>query len=200
MRRPWLITLLLGVGCLVAGCGAGLATREDKYLGSYLQNQVGYRYHFRGTGSRFASMDWEVLFKKGNKVQIVETGRGVRAAMVFRTGRDAIELVYFGEKSPYGNHLRNRGNLHQVWLHTPLEVGTRWEDRQAVYEIIAVDEKLALPVGQRRALKVKKTYKELDATEYMYFVRGLGFVKSEYVSGEVRVTTELETIRLSGKT
>lgn len=194
MRGTWLAVVLTGIIFLNTGCGIGKATREDKFLNEYFQNRVGYKYHFEGRGSKFAAMDWEVVYKEGDRVQIVETSHGTRAALVYKIGRDSLELVHFDETSPYRNHLRDRNNQHQVLLHTPLDTDTRWEDRHTVREIVSLGEEIQLPLGKYQTLKVKKQYKDLDATEYIYYVKGLGFVKSEYISNGVSVITQLESI------
>lgn len=194
MKKVVLVFLLSIFTSIQAGCGVGRATWEDQFLHEYFQCKVGYKYHFRGTGSRFATMDWEIMYREGNRVQVLETSRGVKAALVYRVGDRSIDLIHFDETNPRRNHLHDHNNQHQVVLHVPLEKGARWEDRYTVREVVAVDEKITLPGGEYRAIKVKKQYKGLDAVEYNYFVKGLGFVKSEYITGDVRVITELDKI------
>ena len=194
MRWLRLVLVLAVVGCLVVGYAAGKIAPGEQFVPEYFQHKVGNCYHFHGTGSLLATMDWEVVEQEKNRVQIVQTIRGAKAALVYRWGPQRLELIYYGEDYPYENHLWKRSNIREVVLQAPLRLGSRWQDKYTEREIVALDEVVELSCGRYEALKVKKQYRHLDAVEYEYYVRGMGLVKSEYRSGEIGITTKLEEL------
>lgn len=197
---------------LAAGCSALSKTPQPgggqevtpppaptlKKPGDYFPLTVGSSWQYLGEGNEYASFKRWVLFAGGNRAQTKTDNGGTVLAAVFEVTDNAVTRIFMqGEEYEDTNFLDAPPNDSTVILKAPLAVGTRWQDPKGITrEIAALDAAADTPAGTfENCIKVKVT--DQNSIIFEYYREGVGMVKSEFTSGESRVTSTLEkyTIR-----
>lgn len=164
---------------------------------AYFPLTVGSYWHYRGEGNEYATFKREVLFVKNDRAQIKEDNGGTVSAAVFKIADDAITRIFFiGEQYENTNLLDEAPRENVVILKTPLSVGTRWDTPNGPREIVDVKATVDTPVGKFvDCLKIK--IEGAGSTIYEYYKEGVGMVKREFISGDTRVTSTLESYKIN---
>lgn len=118
-------------------------------------------------------------------------------AAVFEVTDSAVTRIFIkGEEYDETNFLDAPPNENTIILKASLEVGTRWVDQKgASREIVDIDATITTPAGKFvKCIKVKIT--DHNSTILEYYKEGVGMVKSEFVSGDTRVTSSLEKFNI----
>lgn len=195
---------VLSVGFLVLLIVVTLAcARQPQKVGGevepYLPLQVGNQWSYSGTGSEYADYTERVLFQDGNRVQLKRENPGTTMALIYEVNPNNIALVYSQEEFYEDrNILSVSDNRQEVILQGPAVVGTTWRAGDRKYEITENNGTVKVPAGTfKHCLKVRSTFEGSDHQIIQYYARGVGLVKSEFISGNDRVVSELEnyTIR-----
>lgn len=194
---------------VVTSCGNGVALDEEgvnssllseKELSSYFPSKEGMYFEFAGVGNEFASFNKEIKFKNDSLVQIHENNGGTQIAKVYRiTDEKVIQLIeqaeFYSEKNLLSN-IEENIQFEEVILQTPLEVGNSWISGDSKREIVAVDEKIEIPVGEySEVIKVRITPTDENRKFeiYEYYAKEAGLIMRESVGEGYKVTSMLES-------
>lgn len=202
MKRPFIFMILLAmvisVGCLnpTEPNPQPDSAPPVSDLADLFPLTKGSSWQYQGEGNEFASFSREVVFANENKGQIRENNGGTISAAVFEVTDEAITLIFFqGEAYEETDFLDQQPSENIVILKKPLEVGTSWEEQTGNREIVSVDAIVDTPAGQfENCIKVEITGG--DSTVIEYFKDGVGMVKREFISGDTRVTSSLESFNV----
>lgn len=170
------------------------APAVEPALKDYFPLTVGSAWYYQGEGNEYASFSRKVVFAEGSRAQIREDTGGTVAASVFETTEEAVTRIYFqGEAYEDKNLLGVQPNDSTVLLKKPLAVGTSWlPPKGGKREIVDLNAAVTVPAGSFEKL-VKVKISDENSTMYEYYGRGVGLVKREFISGETRVTSSLES-------
>lgn len=172
--------------------GTGVQTPAKK-PGDYFPLTKGSSWQYLGEGNEYASFNRLVLFTKENRSQMKWDNGGTVGAAVFETTDSAVTRIFMqGEGYDETNFLDVPPSEHIIILKAPLEVGNRWENQKGdIREIVDTSATITTPAGTfENCIKIKISYP--GSTIYEYYKDGAGMVKSEFISGDTRVTSTLE--------
>ncbi len=166
-------------------------------LSDYFPLSKGSTWAYKGEGNEYASFTREVLYVEENLAQVKENNGGTISASVFATTENAITRIFFeGEEYEEVNYLNEESDDSTIILKAPLEKGTKWEGPIDVREIVETDATVETSAGQfQNCIKV-----EIDgqnSTMFEYFKDGIGLVKREFVSGDNKVISSLESYHIN---
>lgn len=167
--------------------------------GDYFPLTRGSVWEYEGSGNEYASFTREVLFTAGNRSQVREDNGGTVSAAVFETTEDAVvRVINRAESYEQVNMLNSEDEERTIILKAPLKIGTRWHQGDLLCEIVATDSAVETPAGVfTDCLKIKKKGSSDDVI-YEYYKKGVGMVKREFISGDLRVTSSLKEYRVAG--
>lgn len=153
---------------------------------------LGYTWEYAGEGNEYAAFNRKVVFADNNLYQIREDNGGTVSAAVFKVSPSDITRVFFkGEAYGEESYLKSEPNESMTILKIPLIVGTKWQEPNGTREIVSINEVVSTPSGNYSdCIKVKISSQ--DSTVYEYFKDGIGMVKREFGSGEVKITSSLK--------
>jgi len=162
----------------------------------YFPLTKGSTWQYLGEGNEFASFTREVIFASENRAQIKEDNGGTVSAAVFETTDETVTRIFFqGEAYVNEDFLNAEPNDNLVILKTPLQVGTKWETADSTREIIDLNASLDTPAGKfDQLLKIKITFP--DSVIFEYYKDGVGMVKREFESEDIKVTSTLEKFEI----
>ncbi len=184
------LTLFLFVGCAnpTPTPPTPAPSGNDKpniNIAEYLPLKEGNKWSYEGIGNEFASYTQEVTHEKDNKYQVVVYS-GTVTANRYEVTEDSIlhtyrEHEYYEDKSI----LDNPNNLDATLLKLPFEVDADWISEDNSYEIFSVNSTVQVPAGTfADCVVVKITYKDSGNSSFLYYKKGVGMVKSEYMLDE----------------
>lgn len=214
-RNHRIITYVILLGILVsltiAGCAGptrGVPEGEDKAQrgqmqpakkpGDYFPLTRGSNWYYKGEGNEYASFSRTVIYTRNNRAQMRMDNGGTVGAEVVEVTDNAVTRIFFkGEEYQETNFLDEPPNDQTVLLKAPLEVGSRWGDPEGgSREIVDVNAAVSVPAGTfENCITVKIT--NSNSTLFEYYKDGVGLVKREFVSGDVRVTSSLEEFKIN---
>ncbi len=176
----------------ITGCNSPL--NQPVLPGDYFPLTTGSSWVYQGEGNEYAAFKREVLFNQDNLSQLTENNGGTIITAIFETTDNSITRIYF-EPESYNpaNLLENRFiiNDNTIILKSPIKVGTAWGEANEKKEIIDITAKVDTPAQLfEDCIKIKITYP--DSIIYEYYHRGIGLVKREFQSGNLRITSTLE--------
>ncbi|MGB9792206.1 MAG: hypothetical protein ACPLTR_06475 [Thermacetogeniaceae bacterium] len=175
-------------------------TEQDNVAkpGDYFPLTKGSIWEYEGSGNEYASFTREVLFTEGNRSQVKEDNGGTVSAAVFETTENAVvRVINRAEAYEPVNMLNSEDEERTVILKAPLKVGTEWRQGDTLCEIVATDATVETPAGVfHNCIKVKKKGSSDDVV-FEYYSKGVGMVKREFISGDVKVTSSLKKYRVS---
>lgn len=170
---------------------------NNKKPGDFFPLTKGSTWQYQGEGNEYASFSREVLFTLDNRAQIKEDNGGTVSASVFESTDNEIIITFFqGESYDETNFLEQEPNENLIILKSPLEVGTKWENRTGTREIVDVNTTVDTPAGKFENCIVVEISSQ-NSTLFEYFKDGVGMVKREFVSGDSRVTSILEKVNIN---
>jgi len=174
--------------------------QEEKVsVADYYPLAVGNQWEYEGVGNEFASYTQKVLYSKGNKYQVMIDNGGTVSANIYVLNDESLVRIY-SEAEVYDekNVLDQEGNMEDIIIKAPIEVGTKWESQGNSCEITDVDATVTVPAGTfDNCLVVKVTYKESGAYSNFYYCKGVGLVKSEYIDNDFEVLSLLKSYKIS---
>jgi len=151
---------------------------------------------YAGSGNEYAPYISYVDYIRDNIMQTREFngGTGMVSVYVIKDGelvrtfrRGGIEYKHEFTSAP--------AEYNDILLKDPIKEGTEWTTEEGLKrKITAVNKSVQVPAGIYSAVEVT-TYRE-DSTDMQYYVKGLGLIKSEYISKDetMHVISELESI------
>jgi hypothetical protein len=151
---------------------------------------------YAGSGNEYAPYISYVDYIRDNKMQTREFNGGTGVVSVY-TIRDG-ELVRTLRRGgiEYKHEFSSAASeINDVLLKEPIKEGTSWTTEEGLTrKITAVNKSIQVPAGIFSAVEVT-TYRE-DSTDMQYYVKGMGLIKSEYISKDktMHVISELESI------
>lgn len=166
---------------------------ETKAPGDYFPATVGSTWTFAGHGNEYAAFTREVLYARGDKVQLQENNGGTISASVYQISDQAITRVFFqGEEYDEQDRLDAEPNESMVILKAPLQAGTTWETGAETRQIVRTDAEVETPAGKfTDCIEVEITGEYSQRREY--FKEGVGLVKREFTSEGTQVISSLES-------
>ncbi|WP_258359799.1 hypothetical protein [Moorella sulfitireducens (nom. illeg.)] len=178
------------------GAGEQVPPQRGK-AGEFFPLYPGSRWQYLGEGNEYASFKREVLYAKGDRAQVREDNGGTVSAAVFKVTDDEVTRIFFrGEAYEDTNYLEHEPEDSVVILKAPLAVGTRWDTPNGPREIVDVNATVDTPAGKfENCLKVK--LEGSSSTIFEYYKEGVGMVKREFISGDTRVTSTLESFKVT---
>ena len=187
----FMVALVLTSGCLPHS--EPLTEAKDQPF-EYFPLNPGNSWSYLGEGNEYAAFTREVIYSEGNLYQTTEDNGGTVSSTVYMVSDEAVEIVYsMGEEYDMENALTRQPNTSDVILRIPFEPGNTWKSSDTVvYEIISVTETVVTPAGTwSNCIKVMSQYP--DSVIYRYYCSGIGMVKSEFVSGDIIITSSLDS-------
>jgi len=172
---------------------------EKVSVADYYPLAVGNQWEYEGVGNEYASYTQKVLYSKGNMYQVMIDNGGTISANIYVLNDESLIRIY-SEAEVYDekNVLDEAGNMEDIIIKAPLEVGTKWERQGNSYEITGTDATVTVPAGTfDNCIVIKATYKESGAFSNFYYCKGVGLVKSEYIDNDFEVLSLLKKYKLS---
>lgn len=207
-----ILCVFVSLGLIMVGCSGPFNTPPQtgggkdkpkqqetvKNPGDYFPLTRGSTWKYLGEGNEYASFNREVTHEKGNLSQTKTDNGGTVSAAVFETTDCAVTRVFFkGEEYDGKDFLETTPNDNTIILKAPLEVGTSWVDQSGVLrEIVDVKATVYTPAGNFESC-VKVKISNEHSTIYEYYKEGVGMIKSEFISGDTKVTSTLEKYNIS---
>ena len=161
-------------------------------VGDFFPTVAGSTWEYQGEGNEYASFSRKILFVSGNLAQIREDNGGTVSASVFKISAEEVTRIFFlGEAYGQTNYLKSPSNENIVILKTPLQVGTKWTEPNETREIVDLKASVTTPAGSfGQCLKVKIS--NANSTTFEYFKNGVGMVKREFISGDIKISSSLK--------
>lgn len=176
--------------------------QEDKVnVETYYPLAVGNEWVYEGIGNEYAAYTQKVAYSKDNKYQVMIDNGGTVSANIYVLNEDSLVRTY-SEAEVYDdkNILDEKENMEDIIIKAPIEVGTKWESQGNQCEITDIDAAVTVPAGTfDDCIVIKVTYKESGAFSNIYYCKGVGLVKSEYIDGDFEVSSLLKSYKLSDK-
>lgn len=172
---------------------------EKVSVSDYYPLAVGNQWEYEGVGNEYASYTQKVLYSKGYKYQVMIDNGGTVSANIYVLNDESLVLIY-SEAEVYDEKivLDEVGNMEDIIIKAPLEVGTKWESQGNLCEITDTDATVTVPAGTfENCIVIKVTYKESGAFSNFYYSKGVGLVKSEYIDNDFEVLSLLKSYKLS---
>jgi len=151
---------------------------------------------FKGTGNEYAEYKTYVDYVKGDIVQIRSINPGTVSVFVYQYKDGSLVKLYSRGETYYLYDYTDKKENEEIIIKEPIKTGTTWSvGESSTRSITGIDKEVSTPSGKYKALEV--TTESSDSTIKDYYVKGIGKVKSEFVSKEdksITVTSELQTI------
>ena len=180
----------------LAACSSNHTVEENKAaIADYFPLKSNVYMAYEGSGNEYAEEQIYVDHLTDNTIQIRSTNPGTTTVKVYKIANGELQLVFFqGETYYLADFTTMTGSTPDILLKEPLVKGTEWTSPQGDKRYISdVDADVETPSGQYKALVV--TTESADSTTRYYYVKDIGLVKKEFVSGDTTVTTSLKTIK-----
>lgn len=164
-------------------------------LSDYFPLTVDVHLKYKGTGNEYASFDIYVDYAKDNKMQVRKNNGGTEMVLVYEIRDGALVCNYSRGETYYKYDYTAMTDGDDILLKEPLAAGTSWTAKDGSQRsITAVDKQIDTPSGSFKAIEVTTTRN--DSVNKDYYAKGTGLVKTEYISGDAKmtVTSELEKI------
>jgi hypothetical protein len=194
-------TIYLAVAATLAILGllVAWALTNRPGAGAYFPLPSGSWWIYRSEDSPQASYRQDVLYRRGDLVQIRVDSGSATQMKVYAVGRNAITLVYSADvqddRTP--NYLDSPANVNRVLIKSPVKPGAKWVSDGWLHEVVATGARVETPAGVfEDCVKVRAVSPDGTATVYRYHKKGIGIVRTEHVSQGRVVVTELEDFRI----
>ncbi len=200
MRKKILIFILLIIAMGFSGCGD--KTEKEISLSRLVAFEEGNYWKYNGYGNEYASLERKVLYKEGNKVQIMDGNPGTTMVVIYEITDEKVSVVYSeGEFYEETNILSTEPNMDQPILVAPLKEGATWESNGNKYTVISMNEVVETDTGTfEECVAVKVEYPENPAYSNVYYKPDLGMIKQDYIDEEqdFRISTVLSEYQVKG--
>lgn len=188
--------VLAGLFCLSA---VGYCA-EPPPLASFFPAEPGTIWKYVGEGNEYASFTQQVMFRKGQRVQVSVNNGGTRTIRVYRFEADAVRMTLsLPEIYDDRNVLNEPDNENKLVMKMPLVLGGTWQDDKYLYRIVSTSETVTVPAGTfSGVLKIKSmalTKEHPRSTFFEYYAAGVGLIMQEFSSADgYRVVSRLKSI------
>ena len=200
MKKKSLIFILLVLVTLLSACGNN--SDKEISLARLVALEEGNYWKYNGYGNEYASLERKVLYKEGNRVQIIDGNPGTTMVTIYEITDEKVSVVYSeGEFYEETNILSTENNMDQPILVAPVKENETWESNGNKYTIISVNESVETDAGNfEECVLVKVEYPENPAYSNIYYKADLGMVKQDYIDEELdfKVTTVLSEYQVKG--
>lgn len=200
MKKMSLIFILLVLVTLISACGNN--SDKEISLARLVALEEGNYWKYNGYGNEYASLERKVLYKEGNRVQIIDGNPGTTMVTIYEITDEKVSVVYSeGEFYEETNILSTENNMDQPILVAPIKENETWESNGNKYTIISVNESVETDAGNfEECVLVKVEYPENPAYSNIYYKADLGMVKQDYIDEELdfKVTTVLSEYQVKG--
>lgn len=200
MKKMSLIFILLVLVTLISACGNN--SDKEISLARLVALEEGNYWKYNGYGNEYASLERKVLYKEGNRVQIIDGNPGTTMVTIYEITDEKVSVVYSeGEFYEETNILSTENNMDQPILVAPIKENETWESNGNKYTIISVNESVETDAGNfEECVLVKVEYPENPAYSNIYYKADLGMVKQDYIDEEsdFKVTTVLSEYQVKG--
>ena len=150
---------------------------------------------YKGTGNEYAAYETYIDYVKADVMQVRQMNGGTTSAIVYRLSDGALKKVYSQGEVYYRYDYTSLSNQDEILIKEPIKEGTSWTLKDgASRSITAVDKQIKTPAGDFSALEI--TTKRQDSTQKDYYVKNIGHVKAEFMSGgdSSTIVSELEKV------
>lgn len=188
-KEFFFLLILFLAGCLTL---TACSKAEPPKPADFFPMTKGSFWEYEGEGNEFASFTREVLFTDSGRAQLRENNGGTVTASVIEATETAVIRV-FSRAEAYGeeNYMEKQATENTILLKAPVEVGTEWEVQDGIKEITDVNATVTTPAGKfEKCVAVTANYGESTIVEY--YKAGIGLVKREFTSGDIKVTSSLK--------
>lgn len=154
-------------------------------------------YSYEGSGSEFAAFNWNPQFNQDNYYQIVRNNGGTVMAEVFEYSDTEVVRTFTRSETYFRDNFTEIGSIpsesnEEIYLKTPIEVGTTWQSADGAYEITGVNEEITVPMGTYDTIEVTISYP--DSTTRRYYAEDIGLVYEVHESDDFTVESSLASI------
>lgn len=152
------------------------------------------RYVYEGAGNEYAPYEVYIDFTEESKVQQRRITGGTVLVEIIEIADDKVTRTFSqGETYHRENLLDKEGEKEEILLMEPLEAGTSWilKDLRA-RSITNISAEVTTPLGTIKAIEVT-TQGDKDKT-MDYYAKGMGLIKSVFVSGNTENSSTLAKI------
>lgn len=165
----------------------------DYKLSDFFPMQKDVHMVYKGTGNEFAGFETYVDYVKDNLLQIRNIN-GTVSVIVYELTDGMLKKVYTEGEVYHRYDYTSMRNCDEIMLKEPIKAGTQWTLQDgSSRSITALDKEIETPMGHYKALEV--TTISHDAKIQEYYVKGMGFVKRIFSSGDsTEVVSEIEKI------
>lgn len=193
------IFLIVLVVCLSA---CGNEKEKEISLSRLVAFEEGNYWKYEGYGNEFASLERKVLYKEGNKVQIMDSNPGTTMAVIYEITDEKVSVIYNeGESYDEKNILSIEGNMDQPILMAPIKEGETWASNGNKYTVISSSARVDTDIEIfEDCVQVQIEYPDNTAVFNVYYKPDLGMVKQEYISVEedFEIITVLSDYQVKG--
>lgn len=167
-------------------------------LGDYYPLYKGNKWVYQGTGNEYASFSREVLFTEGNLAQTLEINGGADVTKILQiNGNTITEIFKREEPSAPVNLLHEKANEQRILLKSPLSIGTKWIDGNTQIEIVDTAATVKTSAGTfKNCIKIMSTFAGDNSVMYQYYAKGVGMVQQDFIVGEEKISSSLESYHL----
>ena len=181
-------------------------SKEEPSIKSFYPIKENTKLTYEGTGNEFASFNLQTLYTKENKVQNRVDNSGTVVMEVVEVTDNAVtkliskEEVYYRENFLNDRIIDSRDKTKdEVLLKAPLKEGNSWtlnDGRERTITNTSVD--VETPLKSFKAIEVTTEGKE-GSTTVDYYAKDVGLIKTVFLSDEMEVKSELESIQENAK-
>jgi hypothetical protein len=201
MKKSIILTVLLMA--LLVGCGQGVkAPNKDITPVESLKAKDFFSFEkdvfmdFKGTGNEYAEYKTYVDYVKDDIVQIRNMNPGTVSVSVYQYKDGELIKTYSRGETYYLYDYTNLKDKEEVIIKEPIKEGTSWSvGESSTRSITGVNKEIDIPLGKYNALEI--TTENNDSIIKDYYVKGIGKVKSEFVSKEDKsnpIISELQNL------
>lgn len=175
-------------------------------LSSYYPLKENTRYIYQGNGNEYAPFNSYMDYKKGNKAQFRVDNGGTVLAEVIEVTNNEIRKVLSTAEAYYREDLLREGvendkrkPITEVLLKAPLKKDNSWKlEDGSTRTITNLSADVSTPLGNYKAIEVTRKG-DSPGKSIEYYAKGVGLVKTMYVSEEMEVSSTLEKIEEDAK-
>lgn len=182
------------------GCASNITDKnadkdsQDLKVEEYYPIKENVKYIYEGNGNEYASYNIYIDYTSESRLQQrVDNGGTVMAKVIEVNDGKVTRLLSRGEAYYRENLLNTKGEEEEVLLMEPLVKGTSWTlNDSRVRTITDTSANIETPSGTYKAMEV--TTEGLKDRTIDYYAKGVGLVKSVFISEGMEVTSSLSKI------
>lgn len=182
------------------GCASNITDKnadkdsQNLKVEEYYPIKENVKYIYEGNGNEYASYNIYIDYTSESRLQQrVDNGGTVMAKVIEISDGKVTRLLSRGEAYYRENLLNTKGEAEEILLMEPLVKGTSWTlNDSRVRTITDTSANIETPSGTYKAMEV--TTEGLKDRTIDYYAKGVGLVKSVFISEGMEVTSSLSKI------